>query len=54
MDYANEGVTSTYDEFIEDLATKYIEGPKYTPAVCDPNMPELTNEYVEPITHELV
>lgn len=36
----------TYPEFIEDLAQKYIEGPKFTKVECDPTMPELTDEFV--------
>lgn len=45
--YAQAGHTDkTYPEFIEDLAQKYIEGPKFTKAECDPTMPELTDEFV--------
>eukprot|EP00826_Nyctotherus_ovalis_P004756 TRINITY_DN1104_c0_g5_i2.p1 TRINITY_DN1104_c0_g5~~TRINITY_DN1104_c0_g5_i2.p1 ORF type:complete len:667 (-),score=156.46 TRINITY_DN1104_c0_g5_i2:175-2175(-) len=36
----------TYEEFIEDLAQKYIEGPKFTKVECDSSMPELTNDFV--------
>eukprot|EP00826_Nyctotherus_ovalis_P023141 TRINITY_DN1780_c0_g1_i11.p1 TRINITY_DN1780_c0_g1~~TRINITY_DN1780_c0_g1_i11.p1 ORF type:complete len:674 (-),score=180.39 TRINITY_DN1780_c0_g1_i11:236-2257(-) len=36
----------TYPEFIEDLAQKYVEGPKFTKVECDPAMPELTDEFV--------
>lgn len=36
----------TYEEFVEDLEAKYKEGSKFTVVECDPNMPELTTEYV--------
>lgn len=45
--YSQIGHTDkTYADFIQDLAQKYIEGPKYTKVECDPNMPELTDEFV--------
>lgn len=36
----------TYAEFIEDLSIKYTESDKFTKVECDPNMPELTDEFV--------
>ena len=45
--YALTGnVEKTYVEFIEDLGKKYLEGPKYRKAECDPQMPELTDDFV--------
>lgn len=41
------GSNNTYEEFIEDLEKKYVEGPKFTKVDCNPNMPELTGEYIK-------
>lgn len=46
--YSQIGNTDkTYAEFIEGLAQKYVEGPKFTKVEPDSSMPELTDEFVQ-------
>ena len=45
--YSHTGnVQKTYPEFIEEMGKKYLEGPKCRIAECNPQMPELTDDFV--------
>jgi hypothetical protein len=45
--YSETGQTEkSYEKFVESIAVKYLESPKCVKVECDPQMIELTDEYV--------